>query len=163
MQTQAARQDLSAQALVGGGLLLEAVLWSSLSIWAAWAWRSMGAPVAYVVESLVWIAPALPVALSGVVLLRSGPETGPRPAVIACLAWTVLMNLALSVLSLLGGALDTTMALPSRAFFLLIGTAAMVLLLGVAHDIGSRRVTGSRKRSAASEPVSIPSGGSAID
>ena len=89
MQTKTARQDLSGQALVGGGLLLEAVLWSSLSIWAAWAWRSMGAPIAYVVESLAWIAPALPVAFSGVVLLRSAPETGPRPAVIACLAWTV--------------------------------------------------------------------------
>jgi hypothetical protein len=138
----AARQDLSGQALVGGGLLLEAALWSGLSIWAALGWRSMGAPTSYIVESLVWIAPAVPIALSGLVLLGRGPETSLRPAVIACLVWTVLMNLGLSVLSLLGGALDASMATPSRVFFLLIGTAATLLLVGVAHDIRSRLVIG---------------------
>ena len=140
MRTQAANQDLSGQALVGGGLLLEAVVWSGLSIWVAWSWRSMGAPAAYSVESLVWIAPALPIAISGVVLLRYAPGTSLRPAVIACLSWTILMNLALSALSLLGGALDDSMALPARAFFLLIGTAAALLLGGVVHDLRSRRV-----------------------
>jgi hypothetical protein len=142
----ATRQDLSGQALIGGGLLLEAGLWSGLSIWAAWGWRSLGAPSSYIVESLVWIAPALPIALSGVVLLRCGPEASLRPAVIACLVWTVLMNLGLSVLSLLGGALDSSMAPPSRVFFLLIGTAATLFLVGVAHDIRSRLVVGRPRR-----------------
>jgi hypothetical protein len=136
----AARQDLSGQALIGGGLLLEAALWSGLSVWAAWGWRSMGAPAAYIVESLVWIAPAVPIALSGLVLLRRGPETGLRTAAIACLAWTFLMNLGVAAFSLLGGALDPSMAPASRLFFLLIGAAATILLVGVAHDLRSRRL-----------------------
>jgi hypothetical protein len=143
MRTEsAARQDLSGQALIGGGLLLESALWSALSVWAAWGWRSMGAPTAYIVESLIWIAPAVPIAVSGLVLLRPGPDTGLRPGVIACLAWTVLMNLGVAASSLLGGALDPSMATPSRVFFLLIGTAAMLLLAGVAHEIRSRLESG---------------------
>jgi hypothetical protein len=134
----AARQDLSGQALIGGGLVLEAALWSGLSVWAAWGWRSMGAPAAYIVESLVWIAPAIPIALSGLVLFRRGPAAGLQPRVIACLVWTALMNLGLSVLSLLGGALNSAMATPSRLFFLLIGSAATILLVGVASDLRSR-------------------------
>jgi uncharacterized membrane protein YuzA (DUF378 family) len=136
----AARQDLSGQAMVGGGLLLEAALWSGLSVWAAWRWRSMGAPAAYIVESLVWIAPAIPIAVSGLVLLRRGPEAGLRPGVIACLAWTVLMNLGVAAFSLLGGALNGSMAPPSRVFFLLIGMAATTLLVRVAHDLRGRLV-----------------------
>jgi hypothetical protein len=143
MRTEAAaRQDLSGQALLAGVLLVEAAVWSGLSMWVAWGWRSMGAPPSYSVESLVWIAPAIPIAVSGLVLLRSGPETGLRPAVIACLAWTVLMNLGLSVLSLVGGALDTTMAPSSRVLFLLVGSAATLLVVGVAHDIHARHVIG---------------------
>jgi hypothetical protein len=143
MRTEAAaRQDLSGQAHLAGVLLVEAAVWSGLSMWVAWGWRSMGAPPSYSVESLVWIAPAIPIAVSGLVLLRSGPETGLRPAVIACLAWTVLMNLGLSVLSLVGGALDTTMAPSSRVLFLLVGSAATLLVVGVAHDIHARHVIG---------------------
>jgi uncharacterized membrane protein YuzA (DUF378 family) len=136
----AARQDLSGQAMVGGGLLLEAALWWGLSIWVAWRWRSMGAPAAYIVESLVWIAPAIPIAVSGLVLLRRGPEVGLRPGVIACLGWTALMNLGLSLLALVGGALNGSMAPPSRVFFLLIGMAATTLLVRVAHDLRARLV-----------------------
>lgn len=127
------------QTLVGWGLLVEAVVWAGLSVWTAWGWRQLGAPTSFTVQSLAWITPALPIALSGLVLLRDRREAGSRAAVIACLALTLLVNLGLSVLTLLDGALGIGLASSSRALSLAVGTVAALLVVGVTHAIRERK------------------------
>jgi hypothetical protein len=64
------------------------------------------------------------------VLLRPSVETRFRAAVLVCLAVTLLVNLGLAVLALLG-ALDTAIALLPRVLLLLVGAITAMLAAGV--------------------------------
>jgi hypothetical protein len=139
------RRDRFTHPFLGLGLLLEAAAWCGLCLWVAVGWWSIGAPLSYSLGSLLWIAPALPVATSGLATLRSHRDRRAR-IVIACLALALLMNLGVSVLALLGGTLGTRMASSSRALFLLAGVASALIAAALAHEIRLRALVSVRGR-----------------